>query len=212
MKSDKNSRQLRGVARRVDHGKPRPRHGHKAGLDRPKGLKEVVWQALVPPAAPVQPPLLEYVGMITIPALTGPFVARKKFISNYGSAAKPGVRIAYVSTELLDVIEDSQAETVISYAQLTRQELDGPILTSLGNRPDLAVLLRQIYWLMEQQPNGESGTLLNNGRANIFYRPGLKRVVDVDWVAARGGWSVYLSGDGDPCRWGAGRRVFSSNS
>lgn len=157
-------------------------------------------------------PLLEPVGAITIPALLGRFNAREELILNYGAKAKPGVRIAYVDAELLDVIEEPVVETAISYARLTRPELDGPILTSLGNRPDLAVLLRQVYWLMVKQPNGRPGTLLNDGRANIFYLPGLTRVVFVCWLAGRDGWHMDASSVTLPVSWHGGRQVFSSNS
>lgn len=154
--------------------------------------------------APLNPPLLEPVGTVTIPALPGRF--------NYGPNAKSGVRIAYVDAELLNVIEEPVEETAISYARLMRSSVDSPILAALGNRPDLAILLRQIYWLMEQQPNGEPGTLLTNGWANIFYLPGLTRAVHVYWNAGHDGWSVAAVPVTNPYRWHGGFRVFSSNS
>lgn len=60
--------------------------------------------------------------------------------------------------------------------------------------------------LIEKQPNGEEGTLLNNGYANLFYTP--SRVVHVFWRAGRGEWRVYdwfLDG----FSWDGGYRVFS---
>lgn len=161
---------------------------------------------------PLNPPLLEPVGTITIPALLGRFSAREKLVLNYGSTAKPGARIVYIDAELLDVREEPVAETTLSYAQLTHSALDGPILAALGNRPGLAIHLRQIYWLIGEQPNGEPGTLLNNGRANIFYLPGLVRVVGVHWLAGGGGWYVRACSVTYPDRWYDGRRVFSRNS
>lgn len=165
-----------------------------------------------------EPPqqLLEPVGTITIPALLGRFSVREKFVVNYGRKAKLGVRIASLGDNFKDwfgdVAEEPTAEAVVSYAQLTHSELDGPILTSLGTRSELAVFLRQIYWLMEQQPNGEPGTLLNNGRASIFYMPGLTRAVYVYWDAGVGGWDVDADDVASPDGWGDGDRVFSRNS
>lgn len=164
--------------------------------------------------------LLEPVGTIAIPALAERFSVREKYIPNYGLKAKPGVRIARLGHDFQawfgdTVEEEATVEIVASYARLTRSSVDrGQILAALDNRPDLAMFPRQIYWLMERQPNGEPGTLLTNGWANIFYLPGLTRVVGVSWDDddIHGGWVVlansvtYLSG------WFDGHRVFSSNS
>lgn len=164
---------------------------------------------------PPMPPLLVPVSTVIIPELPGRFSARDKFVLNYGRKVKPGVRIAFLSNNFQnwfgDAIEEPVAKTPLDCARLTRPELDGPILASLGNRPDLVVLLRQIYWLMSEQPNGESGTLLNNGRATIFYMPGLTRVVSVFWFASDGGWFVDAGSVSLPFGWSAGSQVFSRN-
>lgn len=166
--------------------------------------------------APLNLPLLVPVGTITIPALAGRFSAREKFALNYGLGAKPGVRIAYLGNNFQnwfgDAVEKPVVEVSLNYARLTRSELDGPILALFGNRPDLAVLIRQIYWLMEQQPNGESGTLLNNGRVNIFYMLGLTREVYLYWDSGHSGWIVDAPEVTYPYRWDDGSQVFSRNS
>lgn len=58
--------------------------------------------------------------------------------------------------------------------------------------------------LIEKQPKGEEGVLLNSGYANFFYTPSL--VVDVRWLDGR--WYVrgWYRGDRG---WDAGRRAFS---
>ena len=164
----------------------------------------------------INPPLLEPVGTVAIPALAERFNAGEKFILNYGRKAKPGVKIAYLDenfqTWFGEAVEEPTAEATLSYFRLTRPELDRPILAALGNRPDLAIFLRQIYWLMSGQPNGEPGTLLNDGCAILFYVPGLARVVHVRWSAGFGGWHVSARSVTDPDRWDVGRQVFSSNS
>jgi len=144
---------------------------------------------------PEPPPLfLEPVGTITIPALAGRFSAREKFVLNYGRKAKWGVRIAYLGGDFQNrfgnTVEELTAEAVVSYVQLMYEGFHDSILASLGNRSDLAVFLRQIYWLMGEQPNGESGTLLADGQKNIFYTLGLIRAVAVSWGACDGGWKV----------------------
>ncbi|KKW31762.1 MAG: hypothetical protein UY75_C0001G0017 [Parcubacteria group bacterium GW2011_GWC2_52_8c] len=161
------------------------------------------------------PPLLEPVGTVTIPALADRFNAREKFVLNYGQKAKPGVRIAYLGDNFeewfLPMVEQPTAEAVVSYSRLTRSELDRPILASLGNRPDLAIFLRQIYWLLCEQSNGEPGTLLNDGWGNIFYAPGLTRAVGVRWHSEFGGWRVFAGSVAGRFRWYVGDRVFSRN-
>lgn len=60
--------------------------------------------------------------------------------------------------------------------------------------------------LIEKQPEGSEGVLVNNGYANLFYTEAC--VVSVSWYAVHGEWLVYAwdrGGDG----WGDGRRVFS---
>lgn len=60
--------------------------------------------------------------------------------------------------------------------------------------------------LIEKQPNGEEGVLLNDGNWNLFYTPGC--VVLVHWSSFRGGWSVSAWGR-DEDGWRAGERIFS---
>lgn len=60
--------------------------------------------------------------------------------------------------------------------------------------------------LIENQPEGKEGTLLNDGSWNIFYTPDF--VVSVDWHSNSSDWYVrawYRDGDD----WSGGLRVFS---
>lgn len=59
--------------------------------------------------------------------------------------------------------------------------------------------------LIEKQPKGEKGLLLNNGYANLFYTKA--RVVGVGWG---GSWWDVDGWERDVDKWGAGLRVFSS--
>lgn len=60
--------------------------------------------------------------------------------------------------------------------------------------------------LIEKQPKGEEGILLNNGYANLFYTH--SRVVHVFWNAGFGEWLVYVWFR-DGYSWLVGHRVFS---
>ena len=163
-------------------------------------------------------PLRELVGRISIPATTERFLARDKFVLNYGRKAKSGVRISFLGDNFkewfLDKIEEPVAETTLRYAKLLRSEVDGPIMYELGDARETT--LAQIYALMGRQANGEEGVLLTNGHANIFYvndAGGILRAVHVGWDSGVGGWDVIAHSVTLPSRWdGDDLRVFSRNS
>lgn len=103
------------------------------------------------------------------------------------------------------------AEATLRYAKLLKSSVDGPILAELGDAQETA--LAQVYALMERQPKGESGALLTNGYANIFYIRdvnGTLRAVNVD--SGSDGWGVFARSVDYPLRWRGDRRVFSRNS
>jgi predicted metal-dependent peptidase len=96
-------------------------------------------------------------------------------------------------------------------SQLKKNSLDKPILAELGDKAETT--LSAIWELLTKQPNGESGVLLTNGYANIFYVRDAKGVL---WaVGARwssGGWYVCASSVEGPGGWNEGSQVFSRNS
>lgn len=63
------------------------------------------------------------------------------------------------------------------------------------------------------QPKGESGKLLTNGYANLFYVQVGERVfaVDVRWRRGRGDWDVGAWGPGGRGPWFTAGQVFSRN-
>lgn len=167
---------------------------------------------------PLNPPLLERVDTITVAATTKRFVARDKFVLNYGRAAKPGVRIAYIGDNFkewfFEKTEEPILEATLDYATLTRSALDREIRDEIGAERE-ETTLAEIYALMERQANGKEGVLLTNGWANIFYvcdASGTLRAMFVDWDSARAGWFVSASDVTYPGGWSGGSRVFSRNS
>ncbi len=107
--------------------------------------------------------------------------------------------------------ERVDSEVSLRYHNLTSNSLDAPIIAELGGGEAKAETnLAEIAALMEKQGHGESGPLLTNGFANIFYvrdTNGLLRAVYVGWLG--GGWDVHANSGTGPIPWDAGSRVFS---
>lgn len=189
-----------------------------------KGLKKNLANCLLPqtPVVPVEPAklelLLDLVGTVTTSATTSKFVAKEKFVRDTGRKAK--VKISYLGDNFTawflsgdGKTEDPISEQTLCHHKLRKASVDGPIITELGGEAKAETTLSEMFSLMEKQKNGESGTLLNNGWANIFYirdNAGVLRAVDVRWHG--GGWVVNACSVGNPLRWGDGARVFSRNS
>ena len=66
----------------------------------------------------------------------------------------------------------------------------------------------RIATMIQKQPNGGAGDLLNNGYSNLFYVAGY--VVYVIWRAIRREWHIHTWRRGDD-RWPVSSRVFSRN-
>jgi hypothetical protein len=110
-------------------------------------------------------------------------------------------------------IEEHVGEQTLSYGNLTKDSVDGPIIEEFGGEAKVETTLSAIYGLLLKQPKGEEGALLTNGYANIFYVRdvnGTLRAVHVVW--SDDGWFVIALSVEDTCVWFAGRRVFSANS
>ncbi len=151
----------------------------------------------------------------TVSATTEKFVAKDKFKVDTSKEAK--VKISYLGDNFkewfLGKEEDRFAGSTINGRKLEKNSVDGPILAELGGNEAAKTTLTEMYAAMAAQPNGESGDLLNNGWANIFYIEdinGTLRAVDVGWYG--GGWLVDARSVEDPVEWEADNRVFSRNS
>ena len=156
--------------------------------------------------------MLSFVSTVTISATSAIFVVKDRFVINTKRNAP--VKISYLSENFrewfLEKIEESMAETTLRYTKPLTCSVDDPILAEPGNVQETA--LAQVYALMERQL-GESGTLLKNGYANIFYIRdvnGVLRAVSVHSYAD--GWSVDAYSLDDSHGWYVRRQVFSCNS
>lgn len=110
-------------------------------------------------------------------------------------------------------VQSNATEVNLRYQMLNRHSVDGPIIAELGGEAKAETTLADVSALMVQQANGENGTLLTNGYANIFYVRdvgGVLRVVNVSWFG--GGWRVGAGSVEGPREWFAGHRVFSRDS
>lgn len=151
--------------------------------------------------------LLEDVGTVTI-ARTERFIARKKF------AVDTTVKISCLGDNFQELflgkVEELLGEITLRYQKLRKASRDISIINELGGEEKAETVLAEIYALLERQRNGEKGTLLTNGYANIFYVRnviGVLCAVDVRW---RGdGWFVGADSVGSPYGWYEGHQVFS---
>lgn len=151
----------------------------------------------------------------TVAPTTEKFVAKDKFKVDTGK--KAGVRTSFLGDNFkewfLNKIEGPFPGSTVNGRKLEKNSVDGPILAELGGSEVAETTLTELYAAMEAQPNGESGDLLNNGWANIFYIRdinGTLRAVDVYWLGD--GWFVFAHSVEDPSEWNADRQVFSRNS
>ncbi|MFA5754593.1 MAG: hypothetical protein WC905_04600 [Patescibacteria group bacterium] len=155
------------------------------------------------------------VSTFAVSATTEKFVAKDKFKVDVSKKAK--VKISYLGDNFkewfLGKEEDPFAGSTVSGRNLEKSSVDGSILVELGGKEAAKTTLMELYTAMAAQPNGESGDLLNNGWANIFYIEdinGTLRAVFVVWGVD--GWYVSASSVENPREWDAGSRVFSRNS
>jgi len=178
-------------------------------------LKKTLAGSLLPSSTAT---LFEFVGLVTIPATSGKFVARKKFVVNTKCNAPVKISAVWVNFAKWFLSGDGKIEKPIGEQtlrchKLLKVSVDGPIINELGGEAKAETTLTEMFSLMEKQKNGKGGVLLNNSCANIFYirdQNGLLRAVYVLW---RGdGWLICARSVESPNMWLDGRRVFSRNS
>ncbi len=178
-------------------------------------LAEVFENEPVPDQVRLERPLLIPVGTATVVATTTSFVARDRFVVNTKKNAP--VKISYLGDNFNDWFLGKEEQpfggSTLNHRKLSRSSVDGPIIAELGGEAKAETTLTELFSLMEAQKNSESGPLLMDGYANIFYireAKGVLRTVGAFWDG--GGWSVCAFPVGDPDEWRGARQVFSRNS
>ena len=145
------------------------------------------------------------------------FPGAKKFVAKENfKLKKDGGICSYLGSNFtawfMGKVEDDVAPSTLTYAKLTKNSKDDAIVASLGGEDKAKTSLVEIFHRISLQPNGETGSLLTSGWANIFYVEdvnGVLRAVDVYW--RDDGWRVVANPVDGPDGWGADRLVFSRN-
>ena len=187
--------------------------------------KEPCWEVNNPPTAQVveskPTPFIEFIGTVTT-TTTDKFVVRDHFKlkQDGGICSRLGDDFEAWFMFRGGLIENPLVAQTMRYGKLLKALTDLPqkqgqqaIIPVLGGEAKVTTTMTEIHDLMVKQSNGESGVLLTDGCANIFYvldQNGVLRTVSVYWYVD--GWFVYALPVEDPFRWDDGRQVFSRNS
>lgn len=108
-----------------------------------------------------------------------------------------------------------KAETNIPAITLRTHKLkedanDAQIIPALGGEEIVETTLHHFYEMLKKQPNGEDGTLLTDGKGNIFYIRDANSTlwaVGCHWISDE--WGVYAVPVTDRVKWYAGHQIFS---
>ncbi len=154
---------------------------------------------------------------VSIPALMELFDPKDKFNvdTSETSAIKISGRGSNFELWMLPEVVAPRTGYVFEAHTLTSDANDEDILQG-AERDDIDTDPAAIHYLVSQQPKGEEGPLLNDGKANIFYVQrkvegqgkirSVRRVVHVDWYVR--GWFFFACPIPDGREWNAGDRVF----
>jgi hypothetical protein len=131
------------------------------------------------------------------------------------TASDAAVKISYLGDNFKNWFFGRRTEvpftgTTLKYGKLSRRSVDDPIITELGGEEKAETTIVELFSLMEKQPNGESGALLTNGYANIFYVRDvnkLYRSVYVNWYGDA--WNVHAIPVSGPGGWLVESRFYS---
>lgn len=116
--------------------------------------------------------LLTFVGNTAILASRSTFVAREHFVINTSETAS--VKISgfggCFEERLLNKVEQGlDARSTMRCHLLRKESLDAPVIDELGGLGQVQSFLAEIFALLMKQPDGQRGTLFNDGRKNMFY-------------------------------------------
>jgi len=151
---------------------------------------------------------------ITTVAVSG----AKKFVAAdaFGPDNPDGIKLYLgdnFKKHFLGKIEEDVESTTIAIHRLEKSARDPEIMTELGaNKKQRIIKLAHFYQLIKAQAQGQEGSLLVNGCANIAYIPddeGTVWAVYADWYSGSRVWSVDAYSVEDPVEWSAGYQVLS---
>jgi len=159
--------------------------------------------------------IFEYVDRVVIPATTGKFIARERFVIGTSPDAPAkisgfGGKFKMWFLEGDGKIEDSIGEKTLCYQKLRRSSRDRSIIAELGGEELAETTLSDMFFFIKKQKNDEHGALLHNGWVNIFHikdSVGVLRNVDV--CCSGDGWFVDAYSVEVPIVWSGGSHVFS---
>ncbi|HWC57488.1 MAG TPA: hypothetical protein VG621_00850 [Candidatus Paceibacterota bacterium] len=139
-------------------------------------------------------------------------------VTDFFKEGKNGTTKVWLSDNFKSIIlgaapkKVSAAAETLDALQLTESMWDSQIVNELGNPTsyDIPTLLARLKQLVSAQSNGEAGTLLTNGYANIFYAKAADgRAVVVGALWDVGQWEFYCYEFDEDSEWLDGRLVFS---
>ncbi len=156
---------------------------------------------------------LSYNGNVDFPARSESFTAKDYFQIRSGVFVWDGFKNRILRTA---VKADSTPATSLACFDLVKDTPDEQIRAELPEDhvfQDASVFCSHLAGMIDRQPNGKEGSLLNDGYANVFYVQGSYEVVavSVHWVADFRGWSVCAC-ELDVSAWPAGYRAFSATA
>jgi hypothetical protein len=154
-------------------------------------------------------PLLTLEGKVDLPGISEPFKVSDRFVVDTSATAR--VNISGIGpnfqNDFGDMLVESCGASSLSFSTITQDACDTDIVAALGGKAVAVTSIGELWQLMDLQPKGESGSLLNDDKANKFYVPrrdGSLRTVLVCWVGF--GWYVLALELGHS--WNFIRRVF----
>jgi len=191
--------------------------------ENPAGIDRQAFQKLLTakpkrrriPKGLVDSELLEPVNTVSVGAVEA-FCTRETF----KVGTQEGVKIYYVGDNFkkhfVNLNRTGKNELNVPAQKLRihkprKNSVDGPILAELGGETAVETNLATMWELMKGQGQGQAGTLLVDGKANIFYIKddnGTLWAVRCDWLAGDG-WYVEANAISRPLGWLAGHQVFS---
>jgi hypothetical protein len=149
---------------------------------------------------------------ITLPIVAS-FTASERFMID--TSKKAAMKISYLCDNfkanfLQKVESDEVAAENLAINKLLENSFDPDIITALGGEAKVEITLGQFFAVFAKQPNGEKGTLLTNGYANVGYVRDINGVlwsVNGYWYAC--GWDFIADPLVDPFGWDDGGQFLS---